>query len=75
MTQDERKKIIRRAAFDLDLSIMSLTELCTGLSYERVKRVWEGLGTAKISDYDRVLEVLGKKLTVVSTEASCNVKA
>jgi len=45
--------------------IMALTDI-SPLSYERTRKVWDGVKESKISDYIAVMEVLGYKLKFIS---------
>ena len=62
-TCKELKRIVQETADDKGITgVMKLNELCTELSYERVSKVWHGNTSAKFSDVEYVLSVLGIKL-------------
>ena len=62
-TCKELKRIVQETADDQGITgVMQLNELCTELSYERVSKVWHGNTSAKFSDVEYVLSVLGIKL-------------
>ena len=59
----ELRKIVRDAALDKDITgVMALNELCAGLTYERVSRVWHGNTSAKFCDVEYVLNILNVKV-------------
>ena len=65
MKDRELREIIRTAAVKKDIAgVMQLTELCD-LSYERVRRVWDGQTSTKLSDVLIVTEALGIKLKFI----------
>ena len=60
---EKLKSIVQTSAEDKGITgVMKLNELCTGLSYERVSKVWHGNTSAKFSDVEYVLGVIGIKL-------------
>lgn len=62
-TNKELKNIVQTSAEDKGITgVMKLNELCTELSYERVSKVWHGNTSAKFSDVEYVLGVIGIKL-------------
>lgn len=62
-TCKELKNIVQTSAEDKGITgVMKLSKLCTELSYERVSRVWHGNTSAKFSDVEYVLGVIGIKL-------------
>tara|TARA_R110002111_G_scaffold93554_3_gene145241 strand:- start:638 stop:868 length:231 start_codon:yes stop_codon:yes gene_type:complete len=62
-TNEELKNIVQTSAEDKGITgVMKLNELCTELSYERVSKVWHGNTSAKFSDVEYVLGVIGIKL-------------
>jgi len=59
----ELKRIVRDAAHSEGITgVMALNELCTGLTYERVSRVWHGNTSAKFCDVEYVLNILNIKV-------------
>ena len=62
-TSKELRTIVRDAAEEKGITgVMALNELCIGLSYERVSRVWHGNTAAKFHDVEYVLSILNIKV-------------
>ena len=56
------KAIVHKAAKENGITgIMALTEV-SPISYERTRKVWDGVTTAKISDYVDVMSALGYEI-------------
>jgi len=53
------KSAVRKAAAKNGITgVLQMRDHC-GLSYERTRRVWEGITTAKIQDVEAVMKSLG----------------
>ena len=69
MTNEQLKETVREAASKKGITgVMVMTEN-SPLSYERTRKVWDGVKEAKISDYIAVMDSLGYKLKFVSKGA------
>ena len=66
MDNEQLREVVREAASKKGIKgIMLLTEN-SPLSYERTRKVWDGVKEAKIADYIAVMDALGYKLKFVS---------
>jgi len=66
MTNNELKWSVRDAASIKGITgVMEMTAN-SPLSYERTRKVWDGVKEAKIADYIAVMDALGYKLKFVS---------
>ncbi len=66
MNNEQLKEVVREAASTKGIKgVMLLTEN-SPLSYERTRKVWDGVKEAKIADYIAVMDALGYKLKFVS---------
>ena len=65
MINNDLAKIVQDAARDKGLKIMELNELCDGLIYARVSKVWHGVSSAKFCDVEYVLSKLDVKIHYV----------
>lgn len=66
MNNEQLKEVVREAASKKGINgVMLLTEN-SPLSYERTRKVWDGVKEAKIADYIAVMDSLGYKLKFVS---------
>lgn len=65
MSNEELRNIVRGAAKKKGITgVMVMTDN-SPLSYERTRKVWDGVKEAKISDYIDVMEALGYTLKFV----------
>jgi len=66
MTNEQLKDAVRLAAKKKGIDgVMGMTEI-SPLSYERTRKVWDGVRETKISDYIDVLDILGCKIKFVT---------
>jgi biotin synthase-related radical SAM superfamily protein len=66
MNNKQLSKIVQDAAKEKGIEgVMALTKV-SPLSYERTRKVWDGVKEAKISDYIDVMKTLGRELKFVS---------
>ena len=70
MNNEQLSKTVQEATQEKGLKgVMDLTEL-SPLSYERTRKVWHGVKSAKISDYVDVMGALGYELKFVKRGVS-----
>ena len=66
MTNKQLRDAVRAAAEEKGITgVMGMTDI-SPLSYERTRKVWDGVRETKISDYIDVLGVLDYKLKFIS---------
>jgi len=66
MTNKQLSKLVQDAAKEIGIEgVMAMTDI-SPLSYERTRKVWDGVKEAKIADYIAVMGVLGYKLKFIS---------
>jgi len=66
MTNKQLSKLVQDAAKEIGIEgVMAMTDI-SPLSYERTRKVWDGVKEAKFADYIAVMGVLGYKLKFIS---------
>ena len=64
MNNEQLSKTVQAAAKEKGMGIMALTDI-SPISYERTRKVWDGVRTSKINDYVDVMGALGYELKFV----------
>jgi len=65
MNNEQLRDIVRKAAKINGITGVMHMTLNSPLSYERTRKVWDGVKEAKIADYIAVMDSLGYKLKFV----------